>query len=124
MPLAIPDYWRRFREESKLLSFSAEIPEADDLSGVSADIEFFDDDSIYDEMNETYPGCVVQNDGFLPVGACQIGSGDPYFIQLSEGEGGGLYRIYHDSVMDDRYSREDAVALVLKDYRNILKFVS
>ena len=75
-------------------------------------------------MNDTFPGFVVQNYGFLPIGGCQIGSGDPFFIQVSEGAGGSLYQIYHDRVIDDNYSQANAVAIVLKDYRDILKFTS
>ncbi len=75
-------------------------------------------------MTEAYPGLVVQKDGFLPVGGCQIGSGDPYFIRISEGAGGSLYQIYHDAVSDEDYSRDDAIVIVLKDYRDILKFTS
>ena len=81
MSLEIPEYWRQFRDSSNLLNLEVEIPEAEDLSGVGADIEFFADDSILSELNEAYPGIVVQKDGFLPVGGCQIGTGDPYFIR-------------------------------------------
>jgi hypothetical protein len=124
MSLEIPEYWRQFRDSSNLLNREVEIPDTEDLSGVGADIEFFADDSIICEMNDAYPGIVVQKDGFLPVGGCQVGTGDPYFIQVSEGAGGSLYQIYHDAVREDGYSREAAVALVLKDYRDILKFAS
>lgn len=124
MALEIPLHWQRFRDESDLLGRPVEIPESEDLSGVGADIEFFDDRGIADETDNFYPGLIVKKDGFLAVGGCQTGSGDPYFIQISEGDGGALYRIYHDSVGDDGYSREDAVAVVLRDYREILKFTS
>lgn len=124
MSLTIPTYWQKFRDSSNLVALDIEIPEANDLSGVGACIEFFRDDSIIDEMNNAYPGIIVRKDGFLPVGGCEIGTGDPYFIQLSEGSGGGLYQIYHDEVSDNGYSKDSAIALILADYRDILKFSS
>jgi len=124
MPLEIPEYWRRFRDEHKLLEHSAEIPESDDDSDVGADIEFFDDAAIRDEMAEAYPGCIVAKEGFLPVGGCQIGSGDPYFIRLSEGESGALYRIYHDSVLAENYSKTDAADVVLSSFQSIVGFLT
>jgi len=102
MSLAIPSYWREFREQFQLLHTEVEIPEEYDLSGVGADIEFYDDDTIVDSMTDSYPECIVNKDGFLLVGGCQAGSGDPYFINTSEGVGGKLYQIYHDMVSGAR----------------------
>ena len=124
MSISIPDYWRIFRDSSNLTTLSVEIPESKDLSGLGADIEFFEDHSILNEMNEAYPGLIVHTDDFLPVGGCLVGTGDPYFIRVSEGEGGCLYQIYHDAVTDANYSHQDAIAIVLKDYRDILKYTS
>ena len=124
MSLAIPSYWREFREQFQLLHTEVEIPEEYDLSGVGADIEFYDDDTIVDSMTDSYPECIVNKDGFLPVGGCQTGSGDPYFINTSEGVGGKLYQIYHDMVFDETYSRAEAIATVLNDYRHITRFFS
>ena len=54
------------------------------------------------------------------------GSGDPYFINLNDGSNGCLYRIYHDAEMidDNSYNLDDAVNTVLKNYTDLLKYVS
>jgi hypothetical protein len=119
-----PSYWKSFVESEGLVAKHTTIPEEEDLSGLGADICWFDDESSRSEKEEFYPGIAVSKDGFIPVGGCDIGSGDPYFICEKDGVGGPLYRIYHDSVREDAYCREDAVVVVLSDYRTIAKFKS
>ncbi len=33
------------------------------------------------EIEDTYPGVVVAQLGYIPVGGCLVGSGDPYFVR-------------------------------------------
>lgn len=60
--------------------------------------------------------------GFVPVGICALGTGDPCFINSHDGDGGPLYRIYHDEVNDENYDPSRAVAIVLEDHRELLKY--
>ncbi len=121
----LPDYWLRFLESTGLFPGSeVTIPAADDLSGVGAVIEILSDESSREEAEEFYPGLAVARDGFVPVGNCAIGCGDPYFISMHDGLGGPLYRIYHDQVSDEGYDREIAVAVVLNDFRDVAKYKS
>ncbi len=117
-----PFYWQSFIESEGLVGKLTTIPEEEDLSRLGADICWFDDENSRLEQEDFYPGITVSNDGFIPVGGCNIGSGDPYFICEKDGADGPLYRIYHDAVREDGYCREDAVAIVLQNYRSILKF--
>jgi hypothetical protein len=35
--------------------------------------------------------------GYLPIGTCLIGSGDPYFLKVADGKNPPVVRIPHDS---------------------------
>lgn len=118
----MPPYWQTFLEQHHLVGREFSIPVESDLSGVGAMIEILDERGIRTEQTEAYPGIGVSKAGFVPVGGCSIGTGDPYFINARDGEGGPLYRIYHDEVIDEGYNPARAIAIVLKDYRELLKY--
>lgn len=120
--MEIPAYWKKFRDDNSLGAFEIEIPESEDRSEVGAVIEILDDTGILSEATDLYPGIEAARHGFIPVGGCSIGSGDPYFIKETEGPDGSLYRIYHDMVFDDDFPEDEAVALVLERYATILRF--
>lgn len=115
-------YWQAFIQKYSLIGIELSVPPEEDLSGVGAEIEILTDDGVRLEQTELYPGIAVSKHGFIPVGGCSLGTGDPYFINSSDGEGGPLYRIYHDEVTDDAYDADRAIAVVLKDYRDLLKY--
>ena len=119
----IPDYWTKFVESEDIEEIDFEIPEEKDLSGVGADLSIMREEHILDEANKAYPGVIVKKDGFVPVGSCLIGSGDPYFININDGENGPLYRIYHDSVYEDGYDAKHAVAKVLSSYKELKNYI-
>lgn len=56
------------------------VPADEDLSAVGAEIEILDEKGVRLEQTELYPGMAVSKGGFVPVGGCGIGTGDPYFI--------------------------------------------
>lgn len=118
----MPPYWQNFWEQHHLAGREFSIPVEADLSGVGAEIEILDEEGIRSEQTELYPGIGVSKAGFVPVGSCSTGTGDPYFINTNDGEGGPLYRIYHNEVVDEDYDPARAIAIVLKDYRELLKY--
>lgn len=118
----MPHYWQTFIEQHQLTGRELSIPVESDLSGVGAKIEILDERGISAEQTCIYPGIAVSKAGFVPVGGCCIGTGDPYFINTRDGEGGPLYRIYHEEVADESYDAARAIAVVLKDYRELLKY--
>ena len=119
--MTLPGYWKTFIESEGLVGRTSSIPESDDASGVGAEIRWLDEDGARVEKDELYPGIAVAKDGFVPVGGCDIVSGDPYFICVLDGVGGPLYRVHHDSVREAGYEREDAIAIVLRDYRELTR---
>jgi hypothetical protein len=121
---AFPAQWQEFIERHGLDGASFEIPETVDVSGLGADLQLLTLAQAREEAEDCYAGLAVGADGYVPVGMCLLGSGDPYFIREGDGAGGPLYRIYHDAVAWDdadvpRYGA-DAVAIVLESCEALL----
>ena len=116
----IPQYWLDFVKANNLIGSYIEIPEERDLSGLGIEMKIMDEKSIIEEAQELYPGLVVLKDNFIPVGECQLGSGDPYFINQNDGINGPIYRIYHDVVFDEDYDKEEAIDKVLESYTELI----
>jgi hypothetical protein len=100
-----------------------ELPESSDLSEVGGPIGLYNEAQAIDEGDNFYPGLVVKADGFVPIGQDMTGGGDPYFINLHDPAHGPIYRIYHDSVHDRDYDRNEAVVKVLESYVDLLRFL-
>jgi hypothetical protein len=77
-------------------------------SGLSVELRWMTADEIIDEATNVYPGIVAVQHGYLPVGLCLEGRGDPYFLRLADG---AIVRIPHDSV-DEADLDADAIELV------------
>lgn len=116
-------YWRTFVNTNHLVGREVSVPAECDSSGVGAEIEILDESGIQSEQSELYPAIAVAEAGYVPVGGCNIGTGAPYFINTRDGEGGPLYRIYHDEVVDEHYDSKAAIVVVLKDYRELLEYL-
>jgi hypothetical protein len=117
-----PSHYRDFLERHHLAGADVELSEESDVSGIGATIGLYNEAQAIDEADNFYPGLVVKADGFIPIGQCMIGSGDPYFINVNDAAPGPLYRIYHDSVHDRSYDRGDAIAKILESYEDLLRF--
>lgn len=121
-PMEIPAYWKKFRDEHNLAGVQFVVPDSEDRSALGADIEILDDAGILSEAIGLYPGIEAVRHGFVPVGGCSIGSGDPYFIRIAEGSDGSLYRIFHDMVFDDDFPEAEAVTRVLDRFDELPRF--
>lgn len=122
-PFAFPAHWLEFLERHGLQGASFEIPETIDASGLGAELQLLTLAQAREEAEDCYPGLAVGADGYVPVGMCLLGSGDPYFIRHGDGAGGPLYRIHHDALWWDaagvaRYGA-DALATVLDSYETL-----
>lgn len=95
----IPAYWSDFVIRNDLPGRDYGIDEGDDLSGIGADFRIMTLDQSVSEATKCHPGIEAMKLGYFPVAMCLSGSGDYYYINALEGEGGALYRIYHDSVV-------------------------
>ena len=50
-----------------------------------------------EEARELYPGIEAVKNGYLPIGTCMVGSGDPYFLKVADGKNPPVVRIPHDN---------------------------
>lgn len=66
-------------------------------SEIAVDMKWMDPADIREEARELYPGREAVKDGYLPIGTCLIGSGDPYFLKVSESKDPPVVRIPHDN---------------------------
>ena len=114
----IPEHWLSFITSNKIIGREFEITEADDLSGLGADLKIMNVEQCISEATECYPGIAAIKEGYFPVAMCLSGSGDYYYIQTSEGDG-SLYRIYHDAVNEDKLE-SSGIERVLKNYASLL----
>lgn len=64
----------------------------DDISWM----EVSDGPGILSESRDAYPGLAILPAGFVNIAFCVMGSGDPYFISINEGDDPPLYQVYHD----------------------------
>jgi hypothetical protein len=115
----IPNYWKDFLESNDLAGKEIEFPwpgEAD----LSAIIEILSYKCILTEATEYWPGKGVIKDGYIPVGHCSIGTGDPFFINIHDGPNGPIYKIVHEEVNDENYDKKKAVYVMLDSYEQLL----
>ena len=119
-----PAHYREFLARHRLSGVEAKVPESADLSELGAAIGLYDETQAIDEAERFYPGLVVKKDGFVPIGQDMTGGGDPYFINSNDEAPGPVYRIYHDSVHDRDYDRDEAVVTVLSSYEALLRFLT
>ena len=78
-----------------LVGLEFELDEEEDLSKQGARFRWMTPEGMKSEAIEAYPGVVARRHGYFPVGDCMEGSGDPYFIRLSDL---ALVRIPHAAV--------------------------
>jgi len=118
-----PDFWVNFLKENDLRGATVELSKELDVSGLGVDLLFLTADQSIDEATNFWPGLGVSKDGYVPIASCLYGSGDYYYIRSNDGQAGPLYRIYHDAVDDKGYKPDDAIAVVLQSYEDLLGFV-
>jgi len=94
------------------VSFS--LSEEDDESGLGAELKWLNPDQILDEALLAYPGKAVLKLGYLPIGSCLLGSGDPYFLFLRDAdpEDPALVRVPHDFARENENYPEDKIETV------------
>ncbi|MBX5268671.1 hypothetical protein HJB99_08285 [Rhizobium sp. NLR17b] len=91
-----------------------ELPEAADKSGQGVQLQWLTPEQIADESLNAYPGISVVHAGFIPIGSCMLGSGDPYFLKF---KGAGirnppLVRVPHDYASEGKPYPEEQIEIV------------
>jgi hypothetical protein len=100
-----------------LVGLTLRLDSEQDESGLGSEFKWMTAEQMVDEAKNAYPGIVAVPRGFLPVGICLEGSGDPYFIQLQDGS---VVRIPHDAVIQGELnsSQVERVAASIQDLIN------
>lgn len=86
--------------EFRLAGTTFTLEENDDPSGIGVDMKWMEPTDIREEARELYPGREVVKRGYLPIGTCLLGSGDPYFLKVADGTDPSVVRIPHDNPDD------------------------
>jgi hypothetical protein len=107
-----------------LIGMSFSLPPEDDLFGLGADLKWMAPEDIVGESSQFYPGISALRLGYVPIGSCLRGSGDPYFIRASL-EDPPLLRVPHDCLCPDLSLPEGRVEIVratLSDFFRVAQF--
>jgi hypothetical protein len=93
------------------------LDEEADESGLGVEMKWMTPAEMVGEAVEAYPGILAVPAGFVPVGMCLIGSGDPYFL-AGAGEDPPLVRIPHEAAAGERLDLEriERVSAKLSDF--------
>jgi hypothetical protein len=113
----IPIYWKKFVENHNLIGQEIEFPWPGE-SDLNAIIEILDYNAIKMEATEYWPGIGALKHGYIPVGGCAIGTGDPFFININDGEDGPLYKIDHEETTDIT----KGIYVMLQSYKSLIEW--
>jgi hypothetical protein len=92
-----PDWLMSILREYRLAGICFGLSEEHDRSGLGADVTWLRPEQIVSESRDAEPGISVLPYGFLPIGACATGSGDPYFLDLRQASSDPpVVRVPHD----------------------------
>lgn len=86
------------------------LPESHRGQGLEQQLYWLSGLSIWDECCSLYPGIAAAKDGYLPIGGCFGGSGNPYYIHVEEGPDPALYQIFHEGIEDRRDGRGEVLS--------------
>lgn len=64
------------------------------------------------EMIDAYPGIAIYKHGYLNVATCSHGSGDPYFINVKEGDNPRVLQVFHDVSDEYKIIVEEGIDIV------------
>jgi hypothetical protein len=111
-PKLLPDWLVDALQRYKLAGTEFDLTEAQDLSGLGADVRWLPARQMIGEACDLEPGATILRSGFLPFGGCAIGTGDPFFFDLRDGSRNPpIVRVPHDYAGGETYPL-DAIELV------------
>lgn len=106
-PKELLDLLRKF----PIIGMGFSLSEKDDVSGYGVEMEWMNPLEQYEESFMLYPGMIAFKKGYLPIGKCMEGSGNPYFLDLNNKN--WIVRIIHDCIDEDNLSG-DCIEKVIK----------
>ena len=104
----VPGWLVELLTRHKLSGCCFSLGEEDDDSGLGAEVIWKTPEDMVAEARDYYPGISVVDLGFLPIGSCAIGSGDPYMLDLRRASSDPpVVRVPHESAVQEPYPLED-----------------
>lgn len=118
----VPDWLAELLTSIPIVGVRFSLKESDDQSGLGAEMEILSVDQMIDEAVRCYPGIVAHPLGYLPIGSCQTGSGDYYYLDLrtSRDTDPRVLRLPHDAVSGDKYL-ESAIEVVAERFSDFIR---
>jgi hypothetical protein len=102
IPAAPPELLSRL-ERLPLAGATISVDDDDDASGLGVEMKWMTPADMVDEATNFYPGIVALPRGYIPIGICLQGSGDPYFFRQRDGS---VVRIPHDAATEEDLDEE------------------
>lgn len=113
LPLEIPEWFMSALRDFPLAGSRFSLTEEDDQSEMGVEFRWMSPRQIATEVRDAQPGKAAAKCGYLPIGQCLEGSGDPYFLRVSENAANpAIVRIPHDSIGSDGDLLESDVEVV------------
>jgi hypothetical protein len=108
----VPDWLVDALKRYNLAGTDFSLTEEQDLSGLGADVVWMTPKQMIKEACDFEPGFTIVRSGFLPFGACSVGTGDPFFFDLRDAsDDPPVVRVPHDYAGGESYPL-DAIELV------------
>jgi hypothetical protein len=102
----IPQWYLDLLAKFRLIGTEFSLDEDQDLSELGVELRWMSPEETISEARDTFPGILAVQKGYLPVGICLEGSGDPYFLQISQNTDPEVVRIPHTSCSEDEFDEE------------------
>jgi hypothetical protein len=100
----LPEWFVLLLQNNRLAGVEFSLEEGDDMSRLGAEVFWLAPAQVVSESTECQPGLSVVPLGYIPVGACAEGSGDPYFLDMREGSNDPpLVRVPHEFAVGKPY---------------------
>lgn len=111
-PFTIPEWLAGLLMNYPLAESEWSLSEEDDETELGVEMRWLTPSQMINEALETFPGIAASPRGYLPVGMCLEGTGDPYFINVGDGDNPPLVRIPHEAVDENDALLEEQVEVV------------
>lgn len=118
-PFPLPDWFLESMAKYPLIGMELNLSARQDLSGLGAQMRWMSPRTMIREARELLPGRSLSTLGFVPVGECRMGWGDPYFIVLGGTDDPPLVRVYHRFFGDGGGTTDNCMDLVCENVTSL-----
>ncbi|MGD2181460.1 hypothetical protein [Lusitaniella coriacea] len=118
----IPNWFINILFDFPLIGCDFELSEDLDISELGVGMQWMSAADTICESTEAYPGIAAVLVGYLPVGMCTYGSGDPYFLNTKD-IALPLVRIPHTALDKNGKLIEEDIELVCSNLSNFFEIV-